>query len=36
MKGGPCCKYRGPLIGAILASAVVLAINAWVVTRLAG
>ncbi len=36
MKNGQCCRYRRPLLGAILASAVILAINAWVVTRLAG
>jgi hypothetical protein len=36
MKDGQCCKYRAPLLGAILASAVILAINAWVVTRIAG
>ncbi len=36
MKNGSCCKYRAPLLGAIVVSAVILAINAWVVTHFAG
>ena len=36
MKRGDCCKYRAQLLAVIAASGVALAINAWVVMRLAG